>query len=205
MASAVGCTLSIVNLSVVVSPGMMGLLRNSLVKVKPATSRSSLAVADVTIEPPTVADTMLVVFVKLPAAAPTGASSVTLKVQESPGSVSVPSMSVKRVSPAVPTRVLPTLQGGVRGGWQIRRQAGQRHGQVIGKGDVGRGTGEVEAVSQRKLERRRAARLHGVVGERLLQARRRQHRRWKIYGIALPDEILAKVYRENAARVLGLA
>ncbi len=29
--------------------------------------------------------------------------------------------------------------------------------------------------------------------------------RWKIYGIGLPDEILKKVYHDNAARVLGLA
>ncbi len=28
--------------------------------------------------------------------------------------------------------------------------------------------------------------------------------RWKIYGIALPDSVLRKVYRENAARLLGL-
>ena len=28
--------------------------------------------------------------------------------------------------------------------------------------------------------------------------------RWRIYGIDLPDEILRKVYRENAARLLGL-
>jgi len=29
--------------------------------------------------------------------------------------------------------------------------------------------------------------------------------RWKIYGIDLPDEILSKVYQDNAARILGLA
>lgn len=29
--------------------------------------------------------------------------------------------------------------------------------------------------------------------------------RWKIYGIGLPDELLKKVYHDNAARVLGLA
>src|SRR5437764_7219882 len=28
--------------------------------------------------------------------------------------------------------------------------------------------------------------------------------RWKIYGIALPDEILRKVYRENALRIFRL-
>ena len=28
--------------------------------------------------------------------------------------------------------------------------------------------------------------------------------RWKIYGIALPDEILKKIYHNNAARILGL-
>ena len=28
--------------------------------------------------------------------------------------------------------------------------------------------------------------------------------RWRIYGIGLPDAILKKVYRDNAARVLGL-
>ena len=29
--------------------------------------------------------------------------------------------------------------------------------------------------------------------------------RWKISGIGLPDEILRKVYAENARRILGLA
>src|SRR6185295_1248587 len=29
--------------------------------------------------------------------------------------------------------------------------------------------------------------------------------RWRIYGLGLPDAILKKVYRDNAARVLGLA
>jgi predicted TIM-barrel fold metal-dependent hydrolase len=28
--------------------------------------------------------------------------------------------------------------------------------------------------------------------------------RWRIYGIGLPEEILKKVYYENAARLLGL-
>ena len=28
--------------------------------------------------------------------------------------------------------------------------------------------------------------------------------RWKIYGVGLPDEILRKVYHNNAARILGL-
>jgi hypothetical protein len=28
--------------------------------------------------------------------------------------------------------------------------------------------------------------------------------RWRIYGIGLPDQILAKVYSGNAARILGL-
>ncbi len=28
--------------------------------------------------------------------------------------------------------------------------------------------------------------------------------RWKIYGIGLPDQILKKVYHNNAARLLGL-
>jgi predicted TIM-barrel fold metal-dependent hydrolase len=28
--------------------------------------------------------------------------------------------------------------------------------------------------------------------------------RWKIYGLGLPDQILRKVYFENAARILGI-
>jgi hypothetical protein len=28
--------------------------------------------------------------------------------------------------------------------------------------------------------------------------------RWKIYGIGLPDEILKKVYHDNAARIMGM-
>ncbi len=28
--------------------------------------------------------------------------------------------------------------------------------------------------------------------------------RWRIYGIALPDDILKKVYHENAERLLGV-
>jgi predicted TIM-barrel fold metal-dependent hydrolase len=29
--------------------------------------------------------------------------------------------------------------------------------------------------------------------------------RWKIYGIGLPDQVLRKVYAENAARLLGIS
>jgi len=28
--------------------------------------------------------------------------------------------------------------------------------------------------------------------------------RWRIYGVALPEQILRKVYNQNAARVLGM-
>ena len=97
VASSVGCTFAMVKRRVTVSPAITGSPMNSLVKVRPATLRSSVAAAEVAGVTPIVAETLLVVLVWLPEAAPAGTLRVTLKVQLCPG-MRVPSIKVSKVS-----------------------------------------------------------------------------------------------------------